>query len=72
MHETVWRAGNTGLTGFLSEPTQIVDGNFDVENGNGTLPVQTDNLESYYALGAWGIALLASYILNKTDNETLY
>ncbi|MBV7505583.1 hypothetical protein KW850_09980 [Bacillus sp. sid0103] len=50
VHVTVWRAGYTGLTGFLAEPTQIVDGNFDVENGNVTLPVQTDNLESYYAV----------------------
>ncbi|WP_026684700.1 hypothetical protein [Heyndrickxia coagulans] len=50
VHVTVWRAGYTGLTGFLAEPTQIIDGNYKVENGNLTLPVQTDNLEGYFAV----------------------
>lgn len=50
VHITVWRAGYTGLTGFLAEPTQVVDRNFDVVNGNVTLPIQTENTASYYAV----------------------
>jgi hypothetical protein len=50
VHITVWRAGYTGLTGFLAEPTKVVDGNFDVVDGSVTLPVKTDNMDSYYAV----------------------
>jgi hypothetical protein len=50
VHITVWRAGYTGLTGFLAKPTQVIDGNFDVVDGSVTLPVQTENMESYYAV----------------------
>ncbi|ASS97004.1 hypothetical protein [Peribacillus simplex] len=50
VHITVWRAGFTGLTGFLAEPSQVADGNYDIVNGSVTLPIQTDNMESYYAV----------------------
>jgi hypothetical protein len=50
VHVTVWRAGYTGLTGFLAEPTQVVDGNFEVVDGNINLPLKTENTSSYYAV----------------------
>jgi hypothetical protein len=51
VHITVWYAGYTGLTGFLVEPAQIIDGNFDIENGAVTLPVPMDDYTgAYYAV----------------------
>lgn len=50
VHISVWRAGFTGLTGFLAQPTRVIDGNFDVVHGSVTLPVETDNMASYYAV----------------------
>ncbi|RIX59641.1 hypothetical protein D3P08_05760 [Paenibacillus nanensis] len=51
VHVTVWHAGYTGLTGFLVEPTQIVDRNFPVKNGTVTLDVELDDYTSaYYAV----------------------
>ncbi|XEC94163.1 hypothetical protein AB6A23_23050 [Paenibacillus tarimensis] len=51
VHITVWYAGYTGLTGFLTEPAQIIDGNFDVVNGSVTLPVtMDDSTAAYYAV----------------------
>ncbi|WP_338555446.1 LamG-like jellyroll fold domain-containing protein [Paenibacillus sp. KS-LC4] len=45
---TVWHAGYTGLTGFLVEPTQIIDRNYPVENGTITLDVKLDDYTSAY------------------------
>lgn len=53
---TVWRAGFTGLTGFLAEPQQIVDGNFPVVDGSVTLPVTTEFESAYYAVLTEGAA----------------
>ncbi|QYR21026.1 hypothetical protein KZ483_25395 [Paenibacillus sp. sptzw28] len=51
VHITVWYAGYTGLTGFLTEPAQIIDGNFDVVDGSVTLPVtMDDSTAAYYAV----------------------
>ncbi|MFS0726539.1 LamG-like jellyroll fold domain-containing protein [Paenibacillus sp. 1P07SE] len=48
VHVTVWHAGYTGLTGFLVEPTQIVDRNYPVKNGSVTLDVQLDDYTAAY------------------------
>ncbi|WP_199613675.1 cohesin domain-containing protein [Paenibacillus alkalitolerans] len=48
VHITVWYAGYTGLTGFLVEPAQIIDGNFDVVDGSVTLPVRMDDHTAVY------------------------
>lgn len=51
VHVTVWHAGYTGLTGFLVEPTQIIDRNYPVKNGTVTLDVELDDYTSaYYAV----------------------
>lgn len=50
VHMTVWRAGYTGLTGFLAEPIQVVDRNVEVVNGSVTLSIETDNMSTYYAV----------------------
>lgn len=50
VHITAWRAGYTGLTGYLAEPQQIVDGNFDVVDGSVTLAVDTAWDDAYYAV----------------------
>ncbi|WP_214627351.1 cohesin domain-containing protein [Paenibacillus agaridevorans] len=51
VHVTVWHAGYTGLTGFLVEPTQIIDRNLPVVNGSVTLNVKMDDYTSaYYAV----------------------
>ncbi len=48
VHVTVWHAGYTGLTGFLVEPTQIIDRNYEVKNGSVTLDVKLDDYTSAY------------------------
>ncbi|GBF77428.1 hypothetical protein PA598K_05980 [Paenibacillus sp. 598K] len=45
---TVWHAGYTGLTGFLVEPTKIIDRNLPVQNGSVTLDVKLDDYTSAY------------------------
>ncbi|OBR65877.1 hypothetical protein A7K91_18050 [Paenibacillus oryzae] len=48
VHVTVWHAGYTGLTGFLVEPTKIMDRNLPVQNGSVTLDVKFDDYTSAY------------------------
>lgn len=50
VHITVWRAGFTGLTGFLAEPQQVIDANFPVVDGKVTLPVTTEFESAYFAV----------------------
>ncbi|WP_339224241.1 S-layer homology domain-containing protein [Paenibacillus sp. FSL H8-0332] len=51
VHITVWHAGYTGLTGFLVEPTQILDRDYPVKNGSVTLDVNlNDYTSAYYAV----------------------
>ncbi|WP_379142521.1 hypothetical protein [Paenibacillus sp. sgz500992] len=51
VHITVWHAGYTGLSGFLVEPTQIIDRNYPVKNGSVTLNVKlNDYTSAYYAV----------------------
>ncbi|MEK4329415.1 S-layer homology domain-containing protein [Paenibacillus sp. FSL R7-0312] len=51
VHITVWHAGYTGLTGFLVEPTQILDRDYSVKNGSVTLDVNlNDYTSAYYAV----------------------
>ncbi|WP_342477672.1 S-layer homology domain-containing protein [Paenibacillus sp. FSL H7-0350] len=51
VHVTVFYAGYTGLTGFLVEPTQILDRNVPVKNGSVTLDVSlNDYTSAYYAV----------------------
>jgi len=48
VHVTVWRAGFTGLTGFLVEPTQILDRNYPVENGSVSIDMKLDDYTAAY------------------------
>jgi len=45
---TVWYAGYTGLTGYLVEPTQIIDRNYPVDNGTVTLTLDIDDYTAAY------------------------
>ncbi|MUT68256.1 S-layer homology domain-containing protein [Paenibacillus sp. NEAU-GSW1] len=64
-HVTVWHAGYTGLTGFLVEPTQIIDRNYPVENGTITLDVNLDDYTSAY------FAVITPAV-NSNSNETWF
>ena len=50
VHITAWRAGFTGLTGYLAEPQQIASRNVDVVEGSVALDVQTELESAYYAI----------------------
>jgi len=45
---TVWYAGYTGLTGYLVEPTQIIDRNYPVVNGTVTVSLDLDDYTAAY------------------------
>lgn len=51
VHVTVWRAGFTGLTGFLVEPVQMIDRNYPVIDGAVTLELELDDYtDAYFAV----------------------
>src|SRR5690606_7681755 len=51
VHVTVWYAGFTGRTGYLVEPTQIIDRSYPVEDGTVTLDLElNDYTAAYFAV----------------------